>query len=94
MDYINIVNYHAFNEMISKEEYLDALCHPFENKIIDTCLAILLFCISMGSLALAIHLSIKPYPVSLGYKLSKFLMETDSTACYGQNTKQNRDKSK
>jgi len=91
MGIINNIIVNSSCEMISSKEYLEALCHPFEDNFIDTCLAIILFFISTGALALSVHLSIKPYPPSLGYKLSRYLMETDSTACYGQNTQHNRD---
>jgi hypothetical protein len=68
-------------------EYLKYLCHPFENKRIDTALAIFFLCISIGSFALSIYLSVRPYPVSFGYKLSRYLMyELDSKDCNSKKT--------
>lgn len=69
---------------------LNELLSPFDHKPTDrTFIVIFMLCVTNVCMTMR-SLDIYPAPIPIAAKVVRYLLEVDSTACYGQNTKQNR----
>ena len=69
---------------------LNELLSPFDHKIVDrTLIVIVLACITYSVVTMQ-RLDTYPAPIPIAAQVVRYLLEEDSTACYGQNTKENR----
>jgi hypothetical protein len=69
---------------------LNELLSPFGHKGIDrTLIVIFMSCITNVIMTMR-TLDVYPAPIPVAAQVVRYLLEEDSTACYGQNTKLNR----
>ena len=69
---------------------LNELLSPFSHKVIDrTLIVIFMSCITNAIMTMR-ALDAYPAPIPAAAQVVRYLLEEDSTACYGQNTNRNR----
>jgi hypothetical protein len=69
---------------------LNELLSPFGHKGIDrTLIVIFMSCITNAIMTMR-ALDVYPAPIPIAAQVVRYLLEVDSTACYLQNTKENR----
>jgi hypothetical protein len=71
-------------------KHINLFLSPFNDVVIDRCLILsFMICVTIAAMS-AKSLDVTPAPIPIAFRIIHYLLEVDSTACYGQNTKQNR----